>query len=534
MSAMTSYFTSTDGDATVYAQWNSLVTYDGNGNTSGTVPNPTNFVNAIPGTLATNSGTLAKTNFTFSGWNTAPNGSGTNFTAGASYVSTGNRTLFAQWNLVITYSSNFGLTPSSGSAPSPTTQSNTNAFNLPGQGLMQKTGYRFLGWATTAGAIAAHFPGGASYTPTGSLKLYAIWQATSFLISFDSNIPAGHPVGTGSMTTQSYTSGTAQAIRANAFARTGYTFSGWNTSADGTGISYTNQQTLTLYETSTLYAKWTANTLTINFNAGSGGTGTMSAQSVTAGTPGTLRSNSFVRTGHNFVGWNTASNGSGNSFSDAQSVTLYATMTLYAQWSAQTYLVTYSSNGGTGSAEPTSQNYTFGTPAITSFAAVGTMARTGYSFMGWSTTSTGTTAITTLTPSGNTTLFAIWAARSFSIAFNGNTSSSGSMTNLAMVSGVAKALTPNTFAKTGYQFIGWNTTPAGTGASYTDSASVTLFSDTTTVILFAQWQLRPPLMPTISATPGNTTATITVSSSPADTLTAGAVSSYTVTALDSG
>jgi uncharacterized repeat protein (TIGR02543 family) len=160
------------------------------------------------------------------------------------------------------------------------------------------------------------------------------------------------------------------------------------------------------------------------------------------------------------------------------------------------------------------------------------MTKPGYAFGGWSATPTGTVALTTLTLTANQTVYAIWTARSFNIAFNGNTSTSGSMSNLAMVSGTAKALTTNAFSKTGFRFSNWNTVANGTGISYNDTQTVTLFSDTTTVTLFAQWSILLPATPTLTAIAGNETATITITSSAGATSTAGAVTSYTVTALD--
>jgi hypothetical protein len=106
------------------------------------------------------------------------------------------------------------------------------------------------------------------------------------------------------------------------------------------------------------------------------------------------------------------------------------------------------------------------------------------------------------------------------------------MSNLAMVSGTAKALTANAFSKTGFRFSNWNTVANGTGISYNDTQTVTLFSDTTTVTLFAQWSIRLPATPTLTAIAGNETATITITSLAGATSTAGAVTSYTVTALD--
>lgn len=69
--------------------------------------------------------------------------------------------------------------------------------------------------------------------------------------------------GSGSDTTQTVTNGVATALDANTFTRTGYTFVGWNTEADGTGTLYNDKETLTLSSDITLYAQWEKITYTV-------------------------------------------------------------------------------------------------------------------------------------------------------------------------------------------------------------------------------------------------------------------------------
>ena len=75
------------------------VTYDGNGNTGGSVPTDnTNYLSSATVTVKSNSGSLAKTGYTFSGWNTKDDGSGTNYTAGTgTFTISNNITLYAKW-----------------------------------------------------------------------------------------------------------------------------------------------------------------------------------------------------------------------------------------------------------------------------------------------------------------------------------------------------------------------------------------------------------------------------------------------------
>ena len=84
-------------DTTLYAQWSSTITYDANGGTGASSPTSTVAKGSTNTTLA-NGGTLAKSGATFSGWNTAANGTGTRYAGGlTTYVSTGSITLYAQW-----------------------------------------------------------------------------------------------------------------------------------------------------------------------------------------------------------------------------------------------------------------------------------------------------------------------------------------------------------------------------------------------------------------------------------------------------
>ncbi len=74
--------------------------------------------------------------------------------------------------------------------------------------------------------------------------------STFVTLSFDAN------GGEGTMAAQTFEAGVSQAIKANTFTRSGYTFTGWNTNADGSGTSYTDKQLITLSQDITLYAQW--------------------------------------------------------------------------------------------------------------------------------------------------------------------------------------------------------------------------------------------------------------------------------------
>ncbi|MBO5834492.1 MAG: InlB B-repeat-containing protein [Bacteroidales bacterium] len=128
----------------------------------------------------------------------------------------------------------------------------------------------------------------------------------------------------------------SQQLSVNTFTRDGYTFIGWNTKADGSGTSYTDKHVVSLTEDITLYAQWKQRIFySVTFKA-NGGIGTMADQVFEAGVSQALVSNAFTHENETFIGWNTAPDGSGTSYTDKQVVSLTEDLTLYAQWKAKT------------------------------------------------------------------------------------------------------------------------------------------------------------------------------------------------------
>ena len=116
--------------------------------------------------------------------------------------------------------------------------------------------------------------------------------------------------------------------------REGYTFAGW----DLGGFRYTSENDHNVPVTGdwTFVAQWEANTYTVRFDA-NGGEGTMDAQTFTYDVAQSLTANAFTRTGYNFAGWNTKSDGTGEKYSDGQTVKNLTAVNdgnvnLYAQW----------------------------------------------------------------------------------------------------------------------------------------------------------------------------------------------------------
>ncbi len=133
----------------------------------------------------------------------------------------------------------------------------------------------------------------------------------------------------GSGTMLSETASIPTVLSTNTFVRAGYVFTGWNTSAAGTGTAYAPGALYNFASSVTLYAQWRILATSVTFN-GDGGTGTMLTES--ASTPTALSANSFVRAGYVFAGWNTSAAGTGTTFAPGALYDFTSSVTLYAQW----------------------------------------------------------------------------------------------------------------------------------------------------------------------------------------------------------
>ena len=171
--------TATTGDTTrtLFAVWNTMITYSKNGADSGNpFGNVLNETYRFGETLTLPTvGTMVKSGFAFGGWMpaTVSTNRSTTYTAAASDL--GNPTLYAAWIKTVTFNSN---TATSGTIPgSQVFVSGGTALKLPvaSETTLRKTGYDFVGWSTTATGTPITNPG--SYIPLVSQQtLFAIWR----------------------------------------------------------------------------------------------------------------------------------------------------------------------------------------------------------------------------------------------------------------------------------------------------------------------------------------------------------------------
>ncbi len=144
------------------------------------------------------------------------------------------------------------------------------------------------------------------------------------------------------------------------------------------------------------------------------------------------------------------------------------------------YTITYNTNGGTAVSSTTGTKLPNPLPTTT---------KTGYTFAGWYTNSTLTTAATAgATINADITLYAKWTANKYTVKFNGNGNTGGSMNDQSFTYDIVQELTANSFEKYGHTFAGWSTTSNGSVA-YTDGQSVSNLTSTNngTVTLYAKW-----------------------------------------------
>lgn len=323
------------------------------------------------------------TTYSFGGWKS--DSSGTVYNGGVTVGGPAKYSYTAQWTPTTTKGSIKmpSVTKSSSSKKTITLNYDgaTGGNSTTSLSYTKTTAYAFKGWSANSSATSGSAVG-SSFTPTSPGTVYAIWGSA----------------------TNTYTS-----ITLPTPTKTGYTFNGWATSSGGsvvsTGGAYTPTSDIT-----NLYAKWTLNTFTVTFNKNGGNTPNPTSKSVTQGsTYGTLAT--CTRTGYTLKGWYTAASG-GTKITSSTTVNLTANQTLYAQWTPITYTIAYNANGGTGTM--TSSKHQYG---VAKNLTTNTFTYLGYTFIGWSESSTATSATYTNSESvinlsktngATITLYAVW------------------------------------------------------------------------------------------------------------------------------
>lgn len=360
-----------------------------------------------------------------------------------------------------------------------------------------RDGYTFTGWkrADTGDAYQdGQQVSNLTSTPNGIVTMIAQWTPNPASINYDPNPPTGRtPGGQGTANWTGHT-GDTQAIGANGWTVDGYTFIGWNTSADGKGTAYAPGTTWIANGTLTLYAQWTPGQAGLTYD-GNGATG-----GKTDPQPGktdekiNVRDNGFTRDGYMFVTWNTQAGCKGKAVDPGDEWTLQGSGTLYACWAGTAQTLAYHGNGATGGNTAVQSGKT-GDELTTNANG---FTRDGYTFVRWDTAKDGSgtaygegkngVSQYTMKPAGND-LYAIWKANPASIVYrNGYPNTTGSTPDTTGSTGDTVTVSQNGFDRPGYTFTGWSTSKRG-DPSLNPGDKHTLEPGTTTV--WAQWKANP-------------------------------------------
>ena len=289
-----------------------------------------------------------------------------------------------------------------GTASNPTSYYvDTNTFTLNNP---TKSGYTFIGWTGT-GIDGSSMTVTITKGSTGNRSYTANWDLENYSISYDyAGGTAVNPVNYNA----------TQVITLVNPVRTGYTFTGWT----GTGIDGSTM-VVTIAQGSTgarsYVAHWQANQYTIDYNGNGATSGTNYQVTVTYDSDKIATINAsgheFSNGSKPFVEWNTQANGTGTKYYPGDDVPA-TNLTLYAIWG---YTVTYNANGG--SVNPTSISVS---PADS--VTLPTPSRTGYTFNGWYTSSSGGTKVgnagATYKPNGDITIYAQWTINSYKVTIS--------------------------------------------------------------------------------------------------------------------
>lgn len=263
--------------------------------------------------------------------------------------------------------------------------------------------------------ITADFDGDYTFTYDRSTGKLSVTYPTIYKVTY-SHVPTdAADAPTSSISSGAYVLANTSLTFTAKTAKTGYTWKGWysNNAGNGNALTANKDYTTAITANTTIYAVYTANTYTVELNQE--GATTVGTESVTA-TYGAAMPNITppTRTGYTFNGYFDATSGGTKYYnangSSAKNWDKTSNTTLYAQWTANQYTITYKDqnnanfSGTHASGYPTT--HTYGTATTLKDAT-----KTGYTFDGWHTDAACTNKVTSLGATAytaNITLYAKW------------------------------------------------------------------------------------------------------------------------------
>lgn len=298
-----------------------------------------------------------RSNYIFKGWASSKNASvaeysnpATSSTEATCIVKSGTndnpantKTLYAVWKLsstqyeaILKYMPNGGSNAPASVSYASSSQNESHTFTISKYtNKPTRDHYTFKGWADSSSATTPKYNNlnnsvnitvktGDSDNPTRTKKIYAVWEADTYTISYNKG-----SYGTGSNTTQTKYHGTPITLKGEIFTRTGYTQTGWS-KADGGDKKYDLGATYSTNASVSLYPYWTKHTYTIRYKKGANGVGEDQTQGKEYGVDVTLKGAIFTSPNPDYeqTGWSTEDGGAkdyntGGTYSKNYSVTLY-------------------------------------------------------------------------------------------------------------------------------------------------------------------------------------------------------------------
>ena len=484
---------------TVYALWaiNPTLTYNVNAPATTKAPDAPASITVPYNTAADDKsgwtvGDTGKiTGYSFDGWYTSPTG-GDKYDWSTKL--TNDVTMYAHWT-----ANGYTVKYDAGGGKG-TMGDQKFTFDVPqnlSPNAFTRDGYTFTGWkrADTGDAYQdGQQVANLTSTPNGIVTMIAQWTPNPASINYDPNPPTGRtPGGQGTANWTGHT-GDTQAIGANGWTVDGYTFIGWNTSADGKGTAYAPGTTWIANGTLTLYAQWTPGQAGLTYDGNGATGGKTDPQTGKTDEKINVRDNGFTRDGYTFVTWNTQAGCKGKAVNPGDEWTLQGSSTLYACWAGNAQTLTYHGNGATGG-NTAAQSGKTGDELTTNANG---FTRDGYTFVRWDTAKDGSgtaygegkngVSQYVMKPAGND-LYAIWKANPATIQYRNDwPNTTGSTPDTTGNTGDTVTISQNSFDRPGYTFTGWSTSKRG-DPSLNPGDKHTLEPGTTTV--WAQWKANP-------------------------------------------
>lgn len=504
-STVTGTYTMPASDVYFTAVWSPIdysVTYHGNGNTSGSAPIDAAAYHVDATVTPTGAGTLAKTGYTFAGWNTAQLGGGTSRPVGVGFsIGDASVDLYAQWTVNsydVRYDAGAGSWVTGQQIADSSHNYGSSVSIVDGSGKVTKSGYSFTGWTYNSTLYS-----GASASiamPASTVLFVATFEPIPYTVTYAAG---GGTWATAAPVEGNHSVSETFAVAASGvISKNGYTFNGWT---DGTN-TYTAGATYTVGTSNiTLTATWSPKTYTITYDANTAtGTPSKTTDSYVAGQSGitplasignmalTVNGVSYLFNGWSLSAGTSGAGGASVTAPYVPDLTGSQSVTLYAIWAApNSKTVTFHANYPDNTDATSSQS-----SSTSANLAANTFTFTDYQFVKWNTQADGLGA-TDYNDAANYSfaaplaLYAVWEPRTYVVTWDATTN--GGTVGTASTSytvGTASPTAPTPTARPGYTFLGWYTACTGgtlvvtAGATFTPHSTVTLCGVWTSAVTY--------------------------------------------------